>query len=173
MSVRAAFLLVFALLSAGSCAAQRGPAPAALWDDVIRPGLFADVAEFSRTIEQEGGTRIYVLSAAAGGEPVLSVVVSVTPAGGQLDPDAWRAARDHADDTNRRQPFPRIGSRAQAQAPSFSPEGAFSGLLFTTSDERYDVLVSVFEASSSAPRGELTATDAARRLERAYRNARQ
>ena len=98
----------------------------------------------------------------------MSVVVAVGPVGGRLDPEDWKAAVATATASKRARDFPEIGARAQMQEPSFGPDGALSGLVFATSDQLFDVLVSVYEESSAAPRGSLTAIGAARRVEKAY-----
>jgi len=143
------------------------------WDQILTDDCFEDVAEFKRTIRQEGNERIYMYSTFAGdgvdGELLMSIVVAVGPAGKRLDPEAWKKAFSAASDIEKAREFPKIGTRAQMQAPTFSPDGALSGILFTTSDELFDVLVSLYEASSAAPRGSLTAENVARRIERAYR----
>lgn len=164
-------LVTFFLVLASSCgyAAERAAAPLRAWDELVPGDLFADIADFDRTIRQEGNERVYVFSATgADGTVLMSVVVAVGPVGKRLDPAAWRAAFAQARAAEKARDFPQIGSRAQVQAPSFSPDGALSGVVFATSDELFDVLVSVFEASSAAPRGELTAIDAARRIAKAY-----
>lgn len=167
--LRVLFTLFLVLAPLGSYAAERASAPLRAWDQLLPADRFSDIAEFRRTISQEGNERVYVFTAAAGdGAVLMSIVVAVGPVGKRLDPAAWQTAVSGASDAEKARDFPRIGSRAQMQAPSFSPDGAISGVVFATSDELFDVLVSVFEAGSDAPRGMLTAADAARRVEKAY-----
>ena len=167
--VRALLTLFLVLAPAGACAAERASAPMRAWDRILPGDRFSDIADFVRVISQEGNERVYVFTAPDGdGAVLMSILVSVGPVGKRLDPAAWQTAVDGASDADKARDFPPIGSRAQMQAPSFSPDGAFSGVVFATSDALFDVLVSVYEASSDAPRGTLTATDAARRIEKAY-----
>lgn len=161
------------LIPVDSCrAADQASAAMRTWDQILTDDCFEDVANFNRTIRQEGNERIYMYSTFAGDavdrELLMSIVVAVGPAGKRLDPKAWKKAFSAASDIEKVREFPKVGSRAQAQVPTFSPDGALSGVLFTTSDELFDVLVSLYEASSAAPRGSLTADNVARRIERAY-----
>lgn len=100
-------------------------------------------------------------------------MVAIAPAGSRLPAANYQKAVKAADLANKARDFPKIGARARAQASRFSPDGALSGLIFTTLDGFFDVVVSVFEESSSAERPSLTAEDAARRVEAAYNATRE
>lgn len=155
--------------SAGGGNAVQGTAPLRAWDGIVSATLFADIADFERGLRQESGERVYTFLALDGeGKLSLSVVVAIGPAGSRLPPEEWRAAVSAADSTSRERDFPKIGARARAQEPRFSPDGALSSVIFATSDGFFDVAVSVFEASSKAKRLPLTADDAARRVAAAY-----
>jgi hypothetical protein len=144
-------------------------APLRAWDGIVSATLFADIANFERDFRQESGERVYTfLALDKEGKLTLSVVVAIGPAGSRLPLEEWQAAFITADSTSRERDFPKIGSRARAQAPSFSPDGALSGVTFATSDGFFDVAVSVFEASSKAKHPPITAEDAARRINAAY-----
>lgn len=155
--------------SAGGGNADRGTTPLRAWDGIVSATLFADIADFERDLRQESGERVYTFLALDGeGRLALSVVVAIGPGGSRLPPEEWQAAVSAADSTSRERDFPKIGARARAQEPRFSPDGALSGVTFATSDGFFDVAVSVFEASGKAKRPPLTAEDAARRIDAAY-----
>lgn len=170
-------VVVIVLLSllvsvAGSSAADSASAAMRTWDRILADGFFADMAEVGRTIQQDGNKRVYMYSALVGdagdGEVLFSVVVAVGPAGKQLDPVRWSDAFSAASDSEKLREFPRIGARAQRQAPLFSPDGALSGIMFTTTDELFDVRVSIYEASSTASKTVPDIDDLARQIDRAY-----
>lgn len=165
--------LVYLSAVVSSLSAEPGEkfsAPLRAWDTIVSPTLFADIANFDRDIRHEAGERLYAFQTFdAAGKLLLSVAIAIAPAGSRLPQDEWKAAAANADPTMRARDFPEIGARARAEAPRFSPDGALSGVTFTTSDEFFDVVVSVFEESSSIVHPPLTAEDAARRIEAAYR----
>lgn len=170
-AVALAWLLFFwaVVSSVGAGAADRAAAPLRAWDGIVSTTLFADIADFERHIRQEAGERVYAFLARDGaGGLALSVAVAIAPAGSRLPPADWQAAVAAADPATRARDFPEIGARARAEAPRFSPDGALSGVTFTTSDGFFDVAVSVFEESGSAVRPPLAAEDAARRIDAAY-----
>lgn len=155
--------------SAGGGNADGGTAPLRAWDDIVSVTLLSDIADFERDFRQESGERIYTFLALEGeGKLTLSVVVAIGPAGSRLPAEEWQAAVSAADPASRERDFPKIGARARAQTPRFSPDGALSSVIFTTRDGFFDVVVSVFEASSKAKRPPLTADAAARRVAAAY-----
>lgn len=163
------FFVGTVVTSAGGGNVERGAAPLRAWDSIVSATLFADIADFRRDFRQESGERVYTFLALDGEEKLaLSVVVAIGPAGSRLPPEEWQAAVTAADSKSRERDFPRIGARAHAQAPRFSPDGALSSVIFTTSDGFFDVVVSVFEASGKVKRPPLTADDAARRVDTAY-----
>ena len=140
-----------------------------VWDQLLPASRFSDIADFSRVIREEDGERVYEFSANAEDNSLLfSVVIAVGPIGSHLNPASWENAVSKASEEEKALNFPEIGSRAQLQAMVFSPRGALSGVAFATSDGRFDVFVSVFEASSAAPRGQLTALETAQRIEQVY-----
>ncbi|MDJ0656479.1 MAG: hypothetical protein QNJ40_20125 [Xanthomonadales bacterium] len=170
MDSRVPIVALAVLVASCAMAPSRGPANMAEWDQIVSSDLFADVAPFSRNVASDGDGRVFSFAVEERpDEMLMSVVIVVGPPGSRLDADAWAAAVAVASDVERARDFPDLGARAQIQAPSFSPEGAFSGVVFTTADGNFDLQVSVFESSSATPRRSLTAIDAARRVDRAYR----
>ena len=174
--MRNAVLLIASLIiliPLGSCKAD-GQASAAMrtWDNILSEDYFKEIANFERAIQQEDNERVYIYSAFAGevddAKLLMSIVIAVGPAGKRLDPATWESAVSAVSDLEKARDFPEIGIRAQVQAPTFSPQGAMSKILFTTSDELFDVLVSLYEASSDSPRGSVTVDDMAKRIDRAY-----
>jgi hypothetical protein len=159
------FWIVTFLVSAGED--KRAAAPLRAWDCIISTTLFNDIMDFRREIRQEAGERVYAFST-RDGEGWISIAVAIAPAGSRLSSPDYQTAIKAADPANRARNFPKIGARARAEASRFSPDGALSGLIFTTYDGFFDVVVSVFEESSSVERPSLTAEDAARRIEAAY-----
>ncbi len=160
-------------LSINGCrAADQASAAMRTWDKILTSHCFEDVAKFNRTIRQQGNQRIFMFSTFSGntvnGKVVMSIVVAVKPAGKGLDPEVWKKAFSVATAKDKINQFPEIGIRALEQVPTFSPDGALSGVLFTTSDELFDVQVSFYESSSAAPGGSLTADKAVLRIEQAY-----
>ena len=175
MSLRAVGLVSFfffcwAVVSAmGAGDTDRAAASLRVLDSIVSTTLFADIADFERNIRQEASERVYTFRALDGaGRLALSVAVAITPAGSRLPPADWQAAVGAADPATRAREFPEIGARARVQTPYFSPDGMLSGVIFATSDGLFDVVVSVFEASSKGVRSPLTAEHAARRIDAAY-----
>lgn len=165
------WLILFGIVvsSAGGGNADRGAAPLQAWDGIVSTTLFADVADFERDLLQKFGERAYSFLALDGeGRLALSIAVAISPAGSRLPPKEWQAAVAASDSKTRVRDFPKIGARARAMPPRFSPDGALSGVTFATSDGFFDVAVSIFEASSKMERPPLTAEDVARRVDAAY-----
>lgn len=172
--VIATSILLIVLVSS-SLAADQSSIALQSWDEILTGDFFNDIAKFNRIVQQKGSERVYVYStftdAAAGGKSLISIVVAVGPAGKRLDPDVWNKAFAASSDIEKMKTFPTVGVRAQVQTFSFSPDGALSGVVFTTADESFDVLVSLYEVSSTAPGGGITANDMAHRIESAYLGA--
>ena len=165
------FLLLISVAS--SIAADQASVAMRSWDQILTKDFFNNIVKFNRTIQQKGNERIYMYSAftgdpAAGGKLLMSIVVAVGPAGKRLDPDVWKKSFAAASDIEKVKMFPKMGVRAQVQAPSFSPDGALSGVVFTTTDELFDVLVSLYEVSSTVPGGAIAVIEMALRVESAY-----
>ena len=105
--------LVLVVAPAGGYAGERASAPMRAWDGILPGDRFSDIADFGRTISQEGNERVYVFTAPGGdGAVLMSILVSVGPVGKRLDPAAWQSAVDGASAADKARDFPQIGSRA-------------------------------------------------------------
>lgn len=164
-------LLLFAVLVLSSaCArADTASAPMRAWDAIVTADLFAEAPVEVEPPSQQGPDRFFTYAALdQDGGPLLSVAVKIGPAGSQIDAARWRAEFDAATDAVRQRDFPDIGARAWRKASFFSPAGALEAIAFTTSDGLFDILVSVFQASTEIERETISPADAARRINAAY-----
>ncbi len=162
-------LLTILIYLLASCSSNTPPTSIPTWDAILVPRLFADIANFEKDTHEKNNDRIFVFSAPkkAGGI-LVSITVAVAPSGKWLDIRKWKKAYNTANLDQKEKEFPSIGARAQTQPASFSPTGVLTKVIYTTEDNKYDILVSVYEASNQELTTPITAIDAALRIDDAY-----
>ncbi len=137
------------------------------WDEIVTVELAGPGPALAREILEQADERVYSLYPADGGRG-LSIAIAVARGGSRLPVAEWQQAFAAAEGTIRERDFPSIGARARVATPRFSPDGALSGVTFTTRDGAFDVVVSLLEEGGGGPRQEITAIELARRIETAY-----
>ena len=144
------------------------------WDLIVTDDLFVDIADFQHIVESRVGERAYrFYTNDETNRIALSVVVVIAPAGKLLALEDWLAGVENADPSIIARDYPEIGARARAETLYLSPDGALSGVTFTTSDESFDVAVTLFEGSGSTEYSMFSAKDVAKKISDTYDDTRK
>lgn len=117
----------------------------AIVNSVFEANGFLDADKFSYKLVKENGQRHYVVNYLFPGQNDLNhwiVAISVAKAGEFIDPDEYEALRKTLPGTSKEKLGKRYMDVELINIPSsFAPRGLFSGTVFTTLDDQYDIRI--------------------------------
>jgi hypothetical protein len=153
-------IFFFVLLGAGKLSSADTVESLRLFDalitkaDIIRAFEPKKVIDFNVSTENDGVRHFiaqYLFKRRTPEEHYV-VDIAVAPVGNFLDPSLYKRRRNSAmqGDPALMADYPPIGLRAQREFFGVGPGGAAYGLTFTTSDERFDIRITI---SSLMPEG--------------------